>query len=105
MAPTLSAPTTTAAARPAATTKATAGIAARAAHADGHAAQHDGLGLLAAGRLEAGDDLAGDAALDQLLDVAQEDVFIDADQADRLALCAGTAGAAGAVHIDRKSVV
>ena len=49
--------------------------------------------------LEARHHLARDRPLDEPLDVAQEHVLVDAHQRDRLALVAGAAGAADAVHV------
>ena len=82
-----------------ATTTTTTGIAPRTANANRHPPQHDRRGTLSGGGLESGDDFARDAALDQLFDVAQEDIFVDAGQRNRLALGPGAAGAADAVHI------
>jgi hypothetical protein len=64
----------------AATTGVVAHAAAAGAFADHHAAEHDGLGALTRVRLEAGDDLLRDLALDEPLDVAQETVLVDAHQ-------------------------
>jgi hypothetical protein len=68
-------------------------------HSDGHAAQYDRLGLLIGRRLEAWHAGARNLALDQLFDVAQEDLLVTAHQAQGLALRAGTARATDAVHI------
>ena len=61
--------------------------------------QLDRLGASVRVWLIPGDDLARDAALDQLFDVGQEAVFIDADQRDGTAIGACTTGAADAVHV------
>ena len=66
------------------TTAATAGVmthaAAAGAFADHHAAEHDGLGLLAVRWLETGHRLSRNFAFDEALDVAQKAVLVDADQ-------------------------
>src|SRR5690606_11363549 len=49
--------------------------------------------------VEAGHDLLRDLELDQLLDLGQPVLFFRADQRDRVALVAGAAGAADAVHV------
>src|SRR5262249_52105664 len=96
----LAAASAVAGARAGVMTAATAAIARRRpAHADRRPAQDDGLGALGRVGLEAGDDFLRDRPLDQLLDVLQEDVLVDADQRHRAALRAGAAGAADAVHV------
>src|SRR5690606_26061407 len=63
------------------------------------AAQLDRLRLRIRVRLEADDDFRRQLALDQLFDVLQHHVLVDADQRDGFAGCAGAARAADAVYI------
>lgn len=61
--------------------------------------QLDGLRARVRVRLEARHHLAGNGALDQLFNGREEAFLIDADQGQRLAVCARTPSAADAVHI------
>ena len=72
--------TATAATTRPSTTKAATRIAPGAADANRHPPEHDRFGALAGRWLEAGNDFARDAALDQALDVLEEGLLVQADQ-------------------------
>ena len=63
------------------------------------AAHGDGLGAFAFVGAEALNRLGGDLLLGEVLDLLHEALFVQAHQAHRLALRAGAAGAADAVHV------
>jgi hypothetical protein len=74
-------------------------VALRAANADGHAAQNNGLGFFTGGRLKAGHGLARDLAFDQFFNGADKHLFVQTHQRNRLAHRASAASAADAVNV------